>query len=263
MPSLHKSAKSYKIISNSSMRPTSIWSIIAWNLWLIASRLSFCLWPSSSRRACVNVTSASPERASQQNEAAPENTDVKLLVSAEKYTALWWSIRLSRVSIIPIIRFTFEIQSIDLFDVRRRAISPNMWPIFELTYDIFKSDAVDFLNEILPLAGQLRVQPQHIIAIAADHIDKGETSTFLLANLDILINAVPVNASAALHFIDRESHAGPLTADGNCVGCCCLLLTVDEGFSEDIWHSAYLEILAKEVSADNPTAHADVSREPV
>jgi len=55
-------------------------------------------------------------------------------------------------------------------------------------------------------------ESQHIIAIAADHIDKSETSTFLLANLKILINTILVNASAALHFIDRGSHACSLTA---------------------------------------------------
>ncbi|OJA11424.1 hypothetical protein AZE42_11236 [Rhizopogon vesiculosus] len=128
-----------------------------------------------------------------------------------------------------------------------------MWPIFEFTHDPFKSDAIDFLDEILPSPDNfvsygtdvLKARPddrqkqlQDIIAIAADHIDKSETSTFLLANLEILINTVLLNASAALHFMDR-------------------------GFSEDVWHAAYLEILAKGVSADNPTAYADISREPV
>jgi hypothetical protein len=47
-------------------------------------------------------------------------------------------------------------------------------------------------------------QLQDIIAIAADHIDKGETSAFRLANLETLINA-----SAALHFIEayKPGHA--------------------------------------------------------
>ncbi|KAG0693928.1 hypothetical protein DFH29DRAFT_1037552, partial [Suillus ampliporus] len=63
--------------------------------------------------------------------------------------------------IIPIIRFTLENKLMgDLFDnmydlvdaltFRLHAISPNMWPVFELTYDLFKSDAVDFLDEMLP-----------------------------------------------------------------------------------------------------------------
>lgn len=79
--------------------------------------------------------------------------------------------------IIPIIRFTLEnkligastlvlpamgnanvVVVVDLFDnmydlvdaltFRLHAISPNMWPIFELTYDLFKSDAVDFLDGV-------------------------------------------------------------------------------------------------------------------
>ncbi|KAG2122713.1 hypothetical protein BD769DRAFT_967301 [Suillus cothurnatus] len=69
---------------------------------------------------------------------------------------------LSRVQevIIPIIRFTLENKLIDLFDnmydivdaltFRLHSISPNMWPVFELTYDLFKSDAADFLDEMLP-----------------------------------------------------------------------------------------------------------------
>jgi importin-7 len=49
--------------------------------------------------------------------------------------------------------FTF---SADLFDnmydlvdsltFKLRSISPTMWPVFELTYKLFKADAVDFLE---------------------------------------------------------------------------------------------------------------------
>ncbi|KAJ6622613.1 armadillo-type protein [Mycena sp. CBHHK59/15] len=62
--------------------------------------------------------------------------------------------------IIPIITFTFKHKILDLFDnmydlvdsltFKLRAISPNLWPVFELTYNLFKSDAVDFLEEMLP-----------------------------------------------------------------------------------------------------------------
>ncbi|OAX32165.1 hypothetical protein K503DRAFT_845204 [Rhizopogon vinicolor AM-OR11-026] len=70
-----------------------------------------------------------------------------------------------------------------------------------------------FAESMLPnLRDHIDDQLQHIIAIAADHIDKGETSTFLLANLEIVIDAVLVNASAAVHFIDLGSHACSLTA---------------------------------------------------
>ena len=48
---------------------------------------------------------------------------------------------------------------IDLFDnvyelvdnltYKLRTISPSMWPVFELTYKLFKSEAVDFLEGAL------------------------------------------------------------------------------------------------------------------
>lgn len=35
---------------------------------------------------------------------------------------------------------------VDSLTFRMRAISPNMWPVLEHTYKLFKSDAVDFLD---------------------------------------------------------------------------------------------------------------------
>jgi len=62
--------------------------------------------------------------------------------------------------VIPIIVFTLEHKLLDLFDnmydlidsltFKTRSISPNMWPVFEQTYKLYKSDAVDFLEEMLP-----------------------------------------------------------------------------------------------------------------
>ncbi|KAI0769096.1 ARM repeat-containing protein [Trametes elegans] len=62
--------------------------------------------------------------------------------------------------IIPIVVFTLENKLLDLLDnmydlvdaltYKLRSIAPNMWPVFELTYKLFKSDAVDFLDEMLP-----------------------------------------------------------------------------------------------------------------
>ncbi|KAJ7122255.1 armadillo-type protein [Mycena epipterygia] len=59
--------------------------------------------------------------------------------------------------IIPVIAFTFKHKVLDLFDnmyelvdsltFKLRAISPNLWPVFELTYNLFKLDAVDFLED--------------------------------------------------------------------------------------------------------------------
>jgi hypothetical protein len=80
--------------------------------------------------------------------------------------------------IVPIIQFTLENKllgtffvlftlwqrrltdkKIDLFDnmyelvdsltFKLRAISPSLWPIFEATYKLFKSDAIDFLDGAL------------------------------------------------------------------------------------------------------------------
>ncbi|KAF5348096.1 hypothetical protein D9757_013748 [Collybiopsis confluens] len=39
---------------------------------------------------------------------------------------------------------------VDTLTFRTRSVSPNMWPVFELTYRLFKNDAVDFLEEMLP-----------------------------------------------------------------------------------------------------------------
>lgn len=62
--------------------------------------------------------------------------------------------------VIPIIILTLENKVLDLLDnmyelvdsltFKLRAIAPNMWPVFEITYKLFKSDAVDFLDEMLP-----------------------------------------------------------------------------------------------------------------
>lgn len=35
---------------------------------------------------------------------------------------------------------------VDNLTFKLRRISPSMWPIFELTYKLFKSDAIDFLD---------------------------------------------------------------------------------------------------------------------
>ena len=35
---------------------------------------------------------------------------------------------------------------VDSLTFKLRSISPNMWAVFELTYKLFKSDAVDFLD---------------------------------------------------------------------------------------------------------------------
>lgn len=56
----------------------------------------------------------------------------------------------------PCIPIPLLMVNVDLFDnmfdlvdsltFRTHSISPSMWPVFELTYELFKSDAVDFLE---------------------------------------------------------------------------------------------------------------------
>ncbi|KAG5643336.1 hypothetical protein DXG03_001055 [Asterophora parasitica] len=168
--------------------------------------------------------------------------------------------------IIPIITFTLENKVLDLFDnvydlvdsltFKLRSIAPSMWPIFEQTYKLFKSDAVDFLEEMLPsldnfvsygseyikarpdykqmlvdiyttsitnsqlgendrvngskiaesillnLRGSVDDYLQIIIATAVDQLDKSETASLRLANLEVLINTVLYNPSPALHLME-------------------------------------------------------------
>lgn len=168
--------------------------------------------------------------------------------------------------IIPIILFTLENKLLDLFDnvydlvdsltFKLRAIAANMWPIFELTYKLFKSDAVDFLEEMLPsldnfvsygsdviksrsdykqmlvdiyttsitneqlgendrvngsklaesvllnLRGSVDDHLQTIISTALSQLEKTQTSSLRLANLEVLINTVLYNPSAALHLME-------------------------------------------------------------
>jgi hypothetical protein len=35
---------------------------------------------------------------------------------------------------------------VDSLTFKSRSISPNMWRVFELTYELFRSDAIDFLD---------------------------------------------------------------------------------------------------------------------
>jgi len=41
---------------------------------------------------------------------------------------------------------------VDSLTFKSHSISPNMWPVFELTYELFRTDAIDFLDgkKILP-----------------------------------------------------------------------------------------------------------------
>ncbi|KAG6854284.1 hypothetical protein C0991_008532 [Blastosporella zonata] len=170
--------------------------------------------------------------------------------------------------VTPMIVFTLQNRLLDLFDnmydlvdsltFKLRSIPPNMWPIFEETYRLFKSDAVDFLDEMLPsldnfvsygsefiktrpdykhmlvdiyttsitstqlgendrvngsklaesillnLRGSVDDSLQTFIDTALDQLDKSQTSSLRLANLEVLINTVLYNPSAALHLMENS-----------------------------------------------------------
>ncbi|TFK52379.1 ARM repeat-containing protein [Heliocybe sulcata] len=169
--------------------------------------------------------------------------------------------------VIPIITFTLEHKQLDLFDnmydlvdsltFKLRSISPNMWRVFELTYQVFKSEAVDFLDEMLPsldnfvsygtdmfksrgdyrqmvidiyttsitssqlgendrvngcklaesvllnLRGHVDDALPTFVKTSVDLWDKAETTALKLANLEVLINAILYNPSAALHLMEN------------------------------------------------------------
>ncbi|KAG0315466.1 hypothetical protein BGZ97_008202 [Linnemannia gamsii] len=64
------------------------------------------------------------------------------------------------IALLPVITFTLQNAIIDLFDgvfeiidsctFSGKAISPNMWGVFELIYKTFKESALDFMEEMLP-----------------------------------------------------------------------------------------------------------------
>ncbi|KAF9222983.1 ARM repeat-containing protein [Gyrodon lividus] len=131
-------------------------------------------------RLCESYLRLAREGLAQANETVSENVDVDSLLSDGDDDKVYGAMGVAKTIgtivssidsnqetlrqvqevIIPIIRFTLENKLIDLFDnmydlvdsltFKPASISPNMWPVFELTYELFKSDAVDFLDEMLP-----------------------------------------------------------------------------------------------------------------
>ncbi|KAG8935091.1 hypothetical protein FRC03_002380 [Tulasnella sp. 419] len=63
-------------------------------------------------------------------------------------------------ALVPLILLTLQADIIELYDgawelvdaltFRSRSISPSLWPIFEITYKLFKGPAIDYLEEMLP-----------------------------------------------------------------------------------------------------------------
>ncbi|KAF9065181.1 armadillo-type protein [Rhodocollybia butyracea] len=168
--------------------------------------------------------------------------------------------------IIPIIVYTLNNKLLDLFDnmydlidsltFKLHSVSPNMWPVFELTYQLFKNDAVDFLEEMLPsldnfisygaetikqrtdykqmlfdiyntsitsdhlgendrvngcklaesmllnLRGHVDDLLQSIIATTFEGLEAAETNSLKLALLEVSVNCVLYNPSAALTLME-------------------------------------------------------------
>ncbi|TRM60552.1 armadillo-type protein [Schizophyllum amplum] len=163
--------------------------------------------------------------------------------------------------IVPIIAFTLERKIIDLYDnmydlldtltFRMRSVSPSLWPIFEQTYQLFKTDGIDFLDDaarldnmlsygsdtfkqradyrqmvvdiyvtgmtatqlgdndrvnacklvesiLLNLRGAVDDHLQAILVTALGRFGKEETLALRTMNLEVLINAVLYNPTAAL-----------------------------------------------------------------
>ncbi|KAL1728536.1 armadillo-type protein [Schizophyllum commune] len=81
--------------------------------------------------------------------------------------------------IVPIISFTLERKIIDLYDnmydlldtltFRMRSISPSLWPIFEQTYQLFKTDGIDFLDEMLPVLDNMLSYGSDVFKQRADY----------------------------------------------------------------------------------------------
>ncbi|KIM53457.1 hypothetical protein SCLCIDRAFT_1222776 [Scleroderma citrinum Foug A] len=237
-------------------------------------------------RLCESYLRLAREGIAQQSESIPDNIDVESLISDGEDDKVYGAMGVAKTIgtvvssiesspdtlkqvqevIIPIIRYTLENKLLDLFDnmfdlvdsltFRTHSISPGMWPVFELTYDLFKSDAVDFLEEMLPSldnflsygAEVFRARPdyrtkafdiyqtamtsrqlgdndkinacklaesillnlqghvddllQGIIQVAFDNLDGGNSYSFKLANLEVLINTVYYNPTAALHLME-------------------------------------------------------------
>lgn len=84
--------------------------------------------------------------------------------------------------IIPVIRYTLENKVLDLFDnmydlvdsltFKSHSISPNMWRVFELTYELFRTDAIDFLDEMLPSLDNFVSYGTEVFRSRADYREK-------------------------------------------------------------------------------------------
>ena len=58
---------------------------------------------------------------------------------------------------------------LDTLTFRMRSISPSLWPIFEQTYQLFKTDGIDFLDEMLPVLDDVLSYSSDVFKQRADY----------------------------------------------------------------------------------------------
>ena len=58
---------------------------------------------------------------------------------------------------------------LDTLTFRMRSISPSLWPIFEQTYQLFKTDGIDFLDEMLPVLDNMLSYGSDVFKQRADY----------------------------------------------------------------------------------------------
>ncbi|OAX41298.1 hypothetical protein K503DRAFT_780748 [Rhizopogon vinicolor AM-OR11-026] len=137
----------------------------------------------------------------EQTEEAPDNINVESLVSEgddhKVYGAMGVTKTIGTEVIMPIILFTLENKLIEML--------PSLGSFMSYGTEVLKARP-DHRQKVFGMYRTALTGPQlgdnGIITIAADHIDTGEMSSFRLAILDILVNAVLYNASAVLHFME-------------------------------------------------------------
>ncbi|KAJ3711727.1 armadillo-type protein [Lentinula raphanica] len=247
----------------------------------VAAQLTSRLCDSYLRLARESASHEAPDSNSNDLESVMAEGDDDKTYSAMGVAKTIWTIVTSVDSspeilaqiqeiIIPVIVYTLEAKILDLLDnvydlvdtltFKLRSISPNMWPVFELTYNLFKNDAIDFLEEMLPSldnfisygAETIKQRPDYkqmlldiyTTSIISDHLGENDrvngcklaesmllnlrghiddslqvmivttfkgmenasTSSLKLALLEVAINCVLYNPSAALTLMESTQH---------------------------------------------------------
>lgn len=131
------------------------------------------------------------ENTENQNDEADDDADNKMYAAAALLktvgsivTAMDGSLEiLGQIQqvLIPIIQITLNHCIIDLLDgtfdlidsliFNLKSVDPGMWPVFEQTYKIFKVNAVDFLEEMLPSLDNFMSYGKEVFYARADYCE--------------------------------------------------------------------------------------------